>query len=379
MINYLNLCGNNSGNNMLISGLCPRVKLAFAEKSLENASRNNFKVLLLDFQRKSDFSGFLISNGFADHSVYRFESDGYASDMSVYDFRSHARRFFPDGAKITELTALLAFLDSLENKSHSVRELLYKFRNQQQIENFLINQIRSRRISRHEAQDKLQRYLEVIPNGVIADNILDDFDFVISGGKKPVFSVSELDRHSAVIMYMDRNNTTDSNAYLAGQITRDIISYTSRRKCLIIVNTGTYNQAERLYEMTETVSGNGSHILYLSDNIFSGIDKYKTFEFLNLFKYNIFGRTSPPYNSNISELLGERETEKITSVSDSRNHRFFSERLIDRLFMTDYSESSTVSIVKEPVVKPEEIQNMDENSYILYDTGKCESVWGYLR
>lgn len=382
MINYLDFYENHPENNIIVSGMCPFVKEAFAEKALKSALLQKRKVLLLDFQRKSDFSDFLNGNGFSDHFVYKFENNAYKSDMTVSNFRNHAKKILANNAKTAELTSLLVFLDSLENNNSSLNELLYKFRNQQQVESVLINQIKNRKISHQEAQYKLQRYLELIPNGIIADNILDDFEFVISYNKKSVFSISELDRHDAVVMYMDKNNSADSNTYLAEQVTNDIIRYISKNNCLIIVQSGIYNQTERLYEMIETLSKSDSYVLYFSDNIFSAVEKYRTFDFLNLFTYNIFGKTPFPYSKNVSELLGEREIEKITSVSeyDSRNYSFFSERIINRLFATDdYSESTTFALVNEPFVKPEELQNMGEKSYIWYDTNNCTSAWGYLR
>ena len=101
--------------------------------------------------------------------------------------------------------------------------------------------------------------------------------------------------------------------------------------------------------------------------------KDKTISLTKLFHYNLFGAHDPTSAEIVSSLFGSGYKAKI-SVAEVRNHRILGESFTDRAAHTDKNVIKTVSPEDDRKIRPEVIENLRPDEFIVYDVKRREYV-----
>lgn len=361
---------------VLISGKCPAVNAAYLESKLRQASANGYAAVIIDFCRTGDFSDILNCCNYHDQHFFTAGRDNYKiRDMSLRtaaaELRRYARLAGYDSSVCAQMTAFLNFLIKLEldaEKSSSVKQLLRKFSNQEKLENELIGLVRKKLLTRQEAQDHIQTYLEYAAGGLTADTLLSELEFMLNCGGDNSFSLTDLRRGEVAVLCADQINSNETNDYLCRTWTSDLISLSEHIPLFIAVNTGFHAQINRLYELFETFAERqDSDLFYSSYDLFSGISEEDARSFAAMFRYNVFGSHNGDSAQKISGMFPEQWVTQI-NYSDAQNRRILGESLIDMIFDTDHTVTVSSSMIKERIFPAQNISALSGREFIIFDT-----------
>lgn len=363
---------------LLISGSCPAVKTVYLSEALKSASRSGYGTIVIDYGRTGDFSAILHHHGFTTQRVFTAGRDNYqpvgiSVHTAIFQLRTHAQRLGYDPSDCAMMTAFLGFLTEIEpedDKSHTIQQLLYRFRNQDKLEEVLITLVRRHVFTRQQATEHIQTYLEYVRSGITADMLLAELKFITTPnqGEGERFSLISPNAGETSILCASENNSTDMNDYLSRLWTADLIQIAENTPLLIIINTGHHQQISRVYELVETLSHKENiRLFYSTYDLFSGVEANQAKAFAKLFNCNVYGTHSGDSAGHISNMFGEHWITQY-NCSETKNRRILGESLLDLLFHTDRSVSMTATPVKESIFPAEKITAFSPREYVIFDT-----------
>jgi hypothetical protein len=366
----------------IISGDIPNIKAMLLQSQLTNASKLGCISLVISFDKKHKLEGMVGSCGYS--SVYSFEAekDTYRRSFpslvdEIRDLSRRAQFIHLSADKSVDLNAVFEFLINLDcfgAPSFTVSDLLDKFRNLNRLNPLLFDAVCQGKLTRSKAADIISRYKEIIGAGITADNLIADIKLRLRGNNANEFSLCDLRAGQACVLYTSDNTDDDTNLTFIKQWTDDIVRLSENNAVFVVIKTDNKPHISELSDAVEKLSGKANCCMTIcAKNFFAdgAAMKDKAISLSELFRYNIFGAHNPTSAEIVSSLFGSSYKQKIT-VAEVKNHRIFGESFTDRFAHTDKNVSKTISLEDERKIRPEVIENLRLDEFIVYDTKSNE-------